>query len=430
VPTPVLEEEVRPAPGGSNTNDLRIPRSTALSPAAAPEPLHQPEPPQAPEPKPARRRYHEVDVLRLLAALAVVGFHYFFRASVEDPAFARTGFTDPGGVFRYGYLGVDLFFVISGFVILNSAWKKRPSAFVASRIGRLYPAFWVAMTLTAIVTAWDPNGRYDVSVKKWAYNLTMAPRLFDEGVIDGVYWTLLVELKFYLLILGLCLIGMTLNRVLGFSVAWLTVSVWDAIDPLPQMLNNLLVPEWAPYFVGGILCALIAREGWRKRYAVPLAVSAGWSVHLATDLSRKQSELYGAHLSVWVVGGFVLGTFVLFALIASHKLQWRWLAKPALLGGLTYPLYLLHENIGFVLFELGHGKVSRWVLLGGIVALIAVLSWLLHRFENRIAGPFTRWIRTRWDAVRKVLLDTRPILDANGHAWTAPSAQPLAARIY
>ncbi len=360
-----------------------------------------------------------MDVLRFIAATAVVLYHFFFRASTTEPVFAHTGFSDPGGVFRYGYLGVDLFFVISGFVILNSAWKKRPSAFVASRIGRLYPAFWVAMTLTAIVTFWDPNGRYDVSVEKWAYNLTMMPQVWDVGVIDGVYWTLFIELKFYLLILVLCLIGMTLNRVLVFSVAWLAVSLWDQFEPLPETANELLIPEWAPYFVGGILCALIAREGWKVRYAVPLVVAAGWAVHLATSLAKLQSKSYGAELSPWVVGGVVLGTFALFALIASHKLQWRWLGKIAFLGGLTYPLYLLHDYIGFVLFELGHGKVSRWVLAGGILALITVLSWLLHRFENKVAPPFTRWMRTRWDAVRHIAFDVHPVEQS---PWTAPTS--------
>jgi len=434
--TPVLEEDVRPAPGGSSTTGLHSPTPTRTSdprsrPLGPENPAPSPATPAAPLPEsePARRRYHEVDLLRFLAAIAVVGFHYLFRASVEDPAFALTGFTDPGGIFRYGYLGVDLFFVISGFVILNSAWKKRPSAFVASRIARLYPAFWMACTITAVVLLLDPNQRFEITAEKYVYNLTMAPKLFDMGLIDGVYWTLLIELKFYLLILVLCVIGMTLNRVLGFAVGWLALSIWDKFAPLPETLDGLLVPEWAPYFAAGILFALVARQGWRKRYAVPLLVAGGWAVYISTELSRKQSDSYHTHLSPYVVGGVVAGIFVLFALIASHKLQARWTARVAFLGGLTYPLYLLHQYIGFVLFNLGYGRMPRWLLLAGVVTIVVALSWLLHvTVEERCAAPLARWLRAKWETVRTVALSTHPIEDVHNRQWSTPSSS--VARIY
>ena len=457
VTTPALEEDVRPSPGGSNTDGLRTPASTrpsdpapatqdrtppvgtlVLDPpprAARPTSDGQPAPdasaspangaPPADSPAPtlgkSRRRYHEVDLLRFLAAVAVVLYHYLFRASVEDPVFANTGFTDSLGIFRYGNLGVNLFFVISGFVILNSAWKKRPSAFVASRVGRLYPAFWVACTVTAIVILLDPGGRFGVTPEKYLYNLTMAPGLFDVSLIDGAYWTLLVELKFYLLVLVLCLVGMTLNRVFGFAAGWLAVSVWDVVvEPLPPFLSGLLIPEWAPYFVAGIIFALVAREGWSKRYAAVLVVASGWATYLAVDLAAKQSDSYGAALSPWVVGGIVIGIFVLFALIASHKLQARWMARVAFLGGLTYPLYLLHQYIGFILFDLGHGRMSRWLVLAGVLTIVVGMAWLLHVVvEERCAAPLARWVREKWEPVRTFALSTHPIEPAHTRQWSA-----------
>ncbi|HEY3002606.1 MAG TPA: acyltransferase, partial [Kribbellaceae bacterium] len=383
----------------------------------------------------ARRRYHEVDLLRFVAAAAVVGFHYMFRASVEHPAFAHTGFSDPGGVFRYGYLGVDLFFVISGFVILNSAWNKAPSAFVASRIGRLYPAFWVACTLTALVMAFDPSDRFHVTGGQWLVNLTMTPQLFDVPQVDGVYWTLLVELKFYLLVLVLCRLGLTLNRVLCFALGWLTISIWDALVPLPDLLDELLVPEWSGYFVAGILFALVAREGWRRRYVVVLLATYAWALGVAVDFAGRQTERYGASVSPYVVVGVVSAIFGIFALIASHRLQWRWTARVAVIGGLTYPLYLLHENVGFVLFGLGRGLASRWVVLAGVLAIVVALAWALHvTVEQRFAAPLAGWLRRRWAAygavssrlgATDVVLDDRHSLaDAVSRHWSAPGTAP------
>jgi peptidoglycan/LPS O-acetylase OafA/YrhL len=60
-------------------------------------------------------------------------------------------------VSRYGYLGVDLFFVISGFVVQLSAWDRRPPEFVVSRIVRLYPAFWIAVTVVVVIPASMPT---------------------------------------------------------------------------------------------------------------------------------------------------------------------------------------------------------------------------------------------------------------------------------
>jgi peptidoglycan/LPS O-acetylase OafA/YrhL len=413
----LVTEEAPPAPpGGSHPGGNR--RISPVRNSAAPHAEGR----RAAARASGRRRYHELDLLRFVAALAVVLYHYTFRASVSDPVFAHTGFSDPLGIARYGYLGVDLFFVISGFVILNSTWNKRPSAFVASRIGRLYPAFWVACAVTALVLILDPNGRFQVTAAQFVTNLTMAPELFGVDPVDGVYWTLLVELKFYLLVLCLVMLGMTRNRVLGFSMAWLAVSMWHVVDPLPGYLAELLIPGWSGYFIAGILFSLIARDGWKLKYLAPLVVTYAWTLYLAVEFAQGWTTRYGPELSPVVVCAVMTGIFAVFTLICANKLQWRWTSRVAVLGALTYPLYLLHEYIGFVLFELGHGRVNRWVLLVGIVALMLAAAWLLHvTVEERCAAPVARWIRARWESVARRVLDLQPIQEAHGPQWTVPS---------
>lgn len=342
-----------------------------------------------------------MDLLRFVAALAVVGFHYFFRAAEAEPALAATGFANPGGVFHYGYLGVDLFFVISGFVILRSAWGKAPSAFVASRIGRLYPAFWVGCTLTAIVVTLVPFDRFDVSFGQWLANLTMASETFGVPYVDGVYWTLAVELAFYLLVLGLGTRRLTTSRVLAFALCWLGVTVAHEIRPLPEPLTLLLVPEWAPYFVAGMLFALVARDGWRYRYVLPLLAAYAGAVFRAVDFAHALTDKYDLLFSPIVVGAVVTGIFAAFVAIVSGVTLGR-LGRLAWFGGLTYPLYLVHENIGFALFEAGNSVLglNRWLTLTGVLAIVGVLAWALHvTVEQRCAGPFARWLLRVWTAV-------------------------------
>lgn len=96
-----------------------------------------------------RRRVEIVDYYRLFAALSVVAFHYLYNGinngkvdSIEHEPIAE--------IARWGYLGVDLFFVISGYVIIASVDGKDARRFAVGRALRLYPAFWVALIITTL----------------------------------------------------------------------------------------------------------------------------------------------------------------------------------------------------------------------------------------------------------------------------------------
>lgn len=358
-------------------------------------------------------------MLRFVAAAAVVGFHYLFRSTTGSPKLADTGFSDPGGVFHYGYLGVDLFFVISGFVILRSAWNKTPSRYLASRAGRLYPTFWVACTVTAVVVTLVPFDTFDVSWRQWLANLPMASESYGVKYVDGVYWTLAVELAFYVLVLGLVRLRPTVGKVVVFGCSWLAVSVLDAVWPalfdaaswphpfqqVPRLAALLLVPNWAPYFVAGMMFALVAKEGWRPRYAVPLAAAYGCSVWWAVLYADSLTAKYQVYFSPWVVAGVVTAIFVLFAGVVSGVTV-PGAKRLAVLGGLTYPLYLLHENIGFAAFDGLYGQLgwSRWLVLPLVVALVGGLAWLLHvAVEERFARPLASFLERRWLWVRRLV---------------------------
>ncbi len=91
-----------------------------------------------------------LDVLRLVAALSVVVFHVFFRGAAGEPMMAQS-YPEVAGVAIYGYLGVNLFFIISGFVIAWSAEGRGWTEFALARFLRLYPGFVVCVTITFAV---------------------------------------------------------------------------------------------------------------------------------------------------------------------------------------------------------------------------------------------------------------------------------------
>jgi peptidoglycan/LPS O-acetylase OafA/YrhL len=179
-------------------------------------------------------RYHEIDLLRFLAALSVVLYHYTFRGFTADNM-SPLEFSELAAVFRYGYLGVNLFFIISGFVILLTAMNRSATGFVESRVIRLFPAYWFCASFTFLVTLTLGAPRFSVTVPQYLVNLTMIHEVFGVTSLDGVYWTLLIELKFYFLVWILVLLRQ-IRRVFHFLAGWLVLSV---------MLHLLHAPKWA-----------------------------------------------------------------------------------------------------------------------------------------------------------------------------------------
>jgi peptidoglycan/LPS O-acetylase OafA/YrhL len=141
-------------------------------------------------------RVFEIDLLRFVAAVAVVFFHWSFRGAAADD---RSTFSYPPlwPASQYGYLGVELFFMISGFVILMTASSGSLKRFVASRVARLYPAFWACCTITVVVVWLWGQPAAAVTLGQYLVNLTMLSDFVHVPSVDGAYWSLFVEIRFY-----------------------------------------------------------------------------------------------------------------------------------------------------------------------------------------------------------------------------------------
>jgi peptidoglycan/LPS O-acetylase OafA/YrhL len=338
-------------------------------------------------------RVNEIDLLRFLAAFIVMLFHYTFRGYAADH-YSVMPFAPSAAVFKYGFLGVELFFLISGFVILMTASSGSLRKFAISRIVRLYPAYWVCCTLTFLAIFAFGGERFNASLGQYMVNMTMLNEFVGVPSIDGVYWSLAVEMKFYALVAVVLLIGQ-IHRAELFVLIWLMLSI--LLDLVPSgavgvsRIRSVLVVDSSYYFIAGAACYLIYANGASvMRFGI---VTVSWLMALWTTwrgIPAFESR-YGTTLDVYATLGLVTSFYLVMLLVATRKTGWLAKRKWVTLGALTYPLYLIHQYVGYMLFNIGYPKLNQHILLWGTVALMMLLAYLVHtQIEERFSLHFKR----------------------------------------
>ncbi|WP_165978250.1 acyltransferase family protein [Actinomadura darangshiensis] len=348
-----------------------------------------------------RERLRELDLLRFAAALAVVLYHFTgFGGAGPWPSPARDVFPGIASLTRFGYLGVDLFFTISGFVILMSAWGRGPGKFAISRVVRLMPAYWVSVLLGGAVYALFSLGHGVPGLV--VPNLTMLQGGLGLQNVDAVYWTLWVELHFYVLAAVLAGIGITYRSCLVFMASWMLAGVFaDEADS--KLLQVMLIPTWSCYFIAGMALYMIHRFGptlllWGY-VAASYLLALRWGAWRAETVFRGANEI--------VVGVVITGIFAVMILVATGRLHWlRWQGL-TVLGALTYPLYLVHSQLALPLLDALYPRLDRWVALAVVVGASLLAAYAVHRLVER---PGAAWLRARLYASLKPL---RPPVEAS-----------------
>lgn len=328
-------------------------------------------------------RFYEIDLLRLISAVLVVLFHYTFVGSSLD--LAPQPRTDAFGEYgRYMYLGINFFFIISGFVILLSAEDGKPRQFVISRFIRLYPAYWFCVFLTASTAVLFNQPAFQVSWSHFLINLTMLQSGFGVPLVDGVYWTLWIELKFYALVL--VMIWLRLLRFLPwFCAAVLIASIIGLSTPLAASVEHFVAgfPHWPGYFACGCALYLVKSRGFNWGYGILLLLSMIFCVRQNQVFTELMGSWYQVDFNAWVSVGSTLLFFAILSLVALRKEGLLRDPRFYYLGVLTYPLYLLHENIGFMMFNAWHHRIPGPLLVSGVVLFMLIAAWLIHRWVEK-----------------------------------------------
>ncbi|MEV5783667.1 MULTISPECIES: acyltransferase family protein [Streptomyces] len=344
-------------------------------------------------PRERASRLYALDALRVVAALSVLLFHF---TGVDAATKANWG-ANPKDLFpwlfpvtSYGSYGVQLFFIISGFVICLSAWDRTPGQFVQARFLRLFPAYWFSVVVAFLVWRGLPDGaRKAPSISDSLTDLTMFQVPLSARHLVGAYWTLWVELTFYLVFLVVLWKGLDYIRVSVFCWLWLLASILVQQDDVP-LLGIFAQPLNTALFVSGIAMYLMYRFGPDLKLWGLLGAS--WLV-MQSDLVQHADHLRhdkGMDRDPYIALALVTVFYLLVLAVALHRLDrigWKWLATA---GALVYPLYLLHEELGWAMIRTLYGHVGAWATLGITTVLLLVLSWLVHRCVEK---PSQRWLR-------------------------------------
>lgn len=340
----------------------------------------------------SKTRFVQLEGLRGIAAIAVLVQHCLeftpLNAAGNDCWPARV-FQES---FNLGRVGVILFFLISGFLIPHSLKHgTRPIAkFAVSRFFRLYPLYWVS--LAAGLAIFPLLSETPYTAKQIAANVTMVAELFGQEYVIALYWTLFVELLFYLLCAALFAVGLLHARLLmarGLVVvsvcaaAALAVEIalpptrWDSLFEKLMTLGIYLLTMFAGY----VLRMHYLREiGLRVTLAALLSFGGVLGLYCWT---REMHGGYNSLLSPVSVGISTLTGFAVFIIVLQGNLLtqavWRWL------GAISYGIYLFHPiTLKFAVHyfapveSLGESLVFTASVLVASIAVAAPLYWLVE----------------------------------------------------
>lgn len=320
-------------------------------------------------------RYQNIELLRFIAALAVVYFHAV--GTLRAGGFSEIG---PNPFTELGAAGVDIFFVISGFVIFLSLARKNrtPIEFARDRLIRLVPAYWILTVSHLVILAGVAIYRgTEVPFNFWwtiqslffvSQPLGSSLPLISQG------WSLEIEMLFYLLVaLGL-LIKNSLAHILFPAVA------------LVSLIGFGLLPDLAVEFIfGGFLGFLYTRIKFPPLIAIGAGV-IGLGLFVAPVL------LGPVDAPRWVTWG-IPSMLVVFSAINLPQLEWKFLPT---LGAASYPVYLLHMmviNIVSPIISIFGTSITMFFF--ALASCLIASQALGIFFDKLVDKPISRFLKAR-----------------------------------
>ncbi|MEZ4801900.1 MAG: acyltransferase [Gelidibacter sp.] len=313
-----------------------------------------------------------VTLIRGIAALAVSLFHFtkgfISKAPVAD------------ALMPYAWIGVEIFFVISGFVIpymlLGKPFKtKHYGGYLLKRIIRIEPAYLASIALilllnyiSSLFSAYQ-GAPFSISGYNLMLHLGYLVDFFDGTWLNPVYWTLAIEFQYYLLIGFLLIIW---NKNNNFWTV-ITLLAFFALSFWPQ--DDIKFFRNTDIFTIGIICAFYKKEYIDKLYFLIFVAIVGFAIYL-----------HHSYVIVILSVGASLGIAFL-----DKIRDFKWLL---FFGNISYSLYLLHIPIGGRVINIGRRFDLNFQLKLAIILMAFVVSifaaWI---FYICIEKPSHKWSR-------------------------------------
>lgn len=314
-----------------------------------------------------RRTYPGLDLIRLTAALMVAAYHLGWWWWRDDPERQMPWLTP---FVSWGWVGVPIFFVISGFVIAFSAEGRTVGSFVKSRAARLYPATWICASLIALI---QPT-----RIGDYLRSVVLSP---TGPWASGVYWTLAIEIVFYTLVAVALWRKWDLAKFalcLGFySTAFWALRVVNSLVGKPLDFDAtenydfyLLLAHDGMFFAFGMLLQ-------QRKHRVPALIflAAGFVAIAVRShaLAIPGAPFFVAPL-VWLIAtGAIIGS------VFRNRFVRRWtrLLPTGAIGLMTYPLYLIHAEVGHqAMLRTDQFFLAMAIVVGTAAAILPLERWV------------------------------------------------------
>jgi peptidoglycan/LPS O-acetylase OafA/YrhL len=321
-----------------------------------------------------------LDGLRGLAAASVLLFHF-------TTAFSKYGWLtgEPAFTVNLPSVGIFIFFMISGFVILITLQRHAtPLDFAASRFARLYPAYLTCLAITLLcIEHFGPPVR-SISLSALPANLLMCGQMMGQPLIDGSYWTLQRELMFYILAGCVFYVG-------GPAMITPAAMIWS----LASIVSNVVAPEGR--YTDNVDPIWIARALLNLQYAGFFSTGMMlYKIHRRESGSLDYAALACALLAAALVDGYpgagVLAlrlpkTAIYAAIVylaARGRIPGLQCRPLLLLGAISYSLYLVHQTIGlYIIYGLRTLRVDPNVAILMATVIVVAIALLIYSYVER-----------------------------------------------
>ncbi len=331
-------------------------------------------------------RILELDALRGIAALMVVLFHFMMERKELYMGF------------HIGKMGVELFFLISGFVIfMGLESDSNCKNFIINRFSRLYPTYWAALISVFVIDfffAFRNNNFTDVSIYTFITNFTMFHFYFKTHEIIDTAWTLIVEMLFYILIIILVIFKL-LEKIKLIGIILIFYSVISThffynYTFVKKIIYWVPLLQYMPLFLAGILFFKIKYEEAKKieNYVIIF-------ICLISQISLYNYSGYSNYFTNILEYSIALSVFFLvFTLLINNKLNIIVNKYSLFLGKISFSLYLIHKNIFqdlLVRILMKYIQVNFWIASFIIAIPLSILfAYLFTIFIEKPANQYLK----------------------------------------
>lgn len=354
-----------------------------------------------------RERLNWLQIVRAGAALLVATYHASGRVS----SIAGADGWDFAWVFQFGNVGVDLFFVISGFIIAyvhhaDIGRPRRLAAYAYKRATRIYPPLWVVCALVMPLYfifpgAGESYARDAVVIVK---DLLLIPS--GHRHIIGVAWTLIVEAQFYVMFALLIL-----SRRAGLVVfaAWFVVVVLHAVAPGAVSLgplNWLRNSNFLDFFGGVAVASLFLAFGpshrcWTLPWLAPTLLGVGCLSLVLAPYALGFRTTADARGSQGLEAAYTVASMLIVAgAVALDRARRTAPAFGIVLGNATYSIYLVHAYVGWIfagVYVRAAGRLSLTLPPEIVfVAMMTVMIGVGLIFHRVVEKPLLRMCAEAW----------------------------------